>query len=261
VIHQDGCRRSAPRIDATAAQEVRASLQARIAGQTPLLGSEAALRKLLQSIDGGELHYADMWGPLADVFRQQLPQLLAIARYLGPLRSLEFQGVGSRGWDVFQVQRANGSSQWRILLTPDGQIEGAAATVNDANLFASRAASKPDQPGTVPLSAPVSERTANTAAALRHLVEGIRAGDPDYAALSPALGHALRQQLPMLQTIGRRMGEIVSIDHLESVTETYEVFELRREHGNARWRISLAPDGTIANAQAMVTGSAPSAGP
>jgi hypothetical protein len=261
VIHQDGVRRSAPRIDAAGAQEVRASLQARIASQTPLAGSEAALCKLLQAISRGEPNYADMTGPLADLFKHQLPQLHAIAGYLGPLQSLEFQGVGNRGWDVFRVQRTNGVAQWRILLTSEGRIEGAAATVNDPGYFLSGTATKPDQSDAVTMGGSASERTANTAAALRRLVEEIRAGEPDYAALSPVLGHAIRQQLPMLQTIGRRMGAILSIEHLETVTETYDVFEMRREHGATRWRISLAPDGTIANAQAMVTGSAPSAGP
>ena len=260
VIHQDGLRLSAARIDAATAEEIRANLQARIASQAPLAGSEAALRRLLEGIDQGEPNCTEMTGGLADLFRHQLPQLQAISRYLGPLQSLEFQGVGSRGWDVFQVQRRNGSTQWRILVTPDGRIESASATANDPSFMPSRTARKPDPSDAAPLSAPTSsERPA--AAALRRLVEGIRAGEPDYTTLSPALGHALRQQMPMLQTIARKMGAISSITHVESVTETYDVFEVRREHGTSRWRISLAPDGTIANAAAMVTGSAPSAGP
>jgi hypothetical protein len=40
------------------------------------------------------------------------------------VKSLEFKGVGSAGWDSYEVQHENGTSQWRIAVMPDGKIGG-----------------------------------------------------------------------------------------------------------------------------------------
>ena len=49
-------------------------------------------------------------------------------RNLGPVQSVEFRGVGNRGWDMYDVRQENGSSQWRIALGADGIITGALVT-------------------------------------------------------------------------------------------------------------------------------------
>jgi hypothetical protein len=61
----------------------------------------------------------------AQVLRKQLPRLQPVSAYLGAIQSIEFQGVGNQGWDVYDVQREHGSSRWRIALGSDGKILGA----------------------------------------------------------------------------------------------------------------------------------------
>jgi hypothetical protein len=66
-----------------------------------------------------------MSSQLEQVVWLQLPLLQPLAAYLGAIRSIEFRGVGSDGWDVYDVHRERGASQWRILLSADGKIVSA----------------------------------------------------------------------------------------------------------------------------------------
>jgi hypothetical protein len=61
---------------------------------------------------------------LALAARQQQPAMQRSFARLGPLQSISFRGVGSQGWDVYEAKYANGISIWRIILAPDGKIEG-----------------------------------------------------------------------------------------------------------------------------------------
>lgn len=61
----------------------------------------------------------------AQVIRRQLPRLQPISSYLGDIQSIEFQGVGKAGWDVYDVRREQGSQRWRIAVGSDGKILGA----------------------------------------------------------------------------------------------------------------------------------------
>jgi hypothetical protein len=44
---------------------------------------------------------------------------------LGPVTSMEFEGVGNAGWDSYRVLHEHGTSQWNILLDSQGTISGA----------------------------------------------------------------------------------------------------------------------------------------
>src|SRR6185369_658377 len=48
-------------------------------------------------------------------------------------------------------------------------------------------------------------------AALRKLIEDVRAGKPDYESMSPGLAGATRQQLPQLQSTVKELGAIQSL--------------------------------------------------
>jgi DNA-binding transcriptional MerR regulator len=253
VIHQYGVRVQIPRIDAETTAAIRAKCAERVASQAPLPGSEDALRRLLASIDSGAPNYTEMGPLLAGVIEQQLPTLQAMSRYLGPLRAVTFRGVGQQGWDVYDVERELGTGQWRVLLGANGKIENASVLATDSKLHG--LAFGTSDGGASQGSMPGAE------AALRRLIDGVRNGAPDYDEMSPLLAQAMRQQLPQLQLLGRRLGEILSIEYRETVVERYDIFDMKREHGSARWRISLAPDGTILSAAAMLTGSSLNAGP
>ena len=125
VMRVQGVEFTFPRIDATAAEQLMAKLSERVQSQKPLPGSEATLRRLVEGIQAGNPPYEEMSSPLEQVIRLQLPLLQPLAGYLGAIRSIEFRGVGSDGWDVYDVHRERGASQWRILLSADGKIASA----------------------------------------------------------------------------------------------------------------------------------------
>jgi hypothetical protein len=63
-----------------------------------------------------------MSSALADVTRQQLPQLKATITQLGAVESVTFKGVGPAGADIYDVKFEHGSTEWRIMLEPDGKV-------------------------------------------------------------------------------------------------------------------------------------------
>lgn len=60
---------------------------------------------------------------LADVTRQQLPQLKTIFGNLGAIKSVTFKRVEKNGADVYDIDFEHGSTEWQIVMTPDGIVE------------------------------------------------------------------------------------------------------------------------------------------
>ena len=127
---QQGIDVTWPRIDDATRDEIKAKLAARIESNAPVPGSEAALRRLREGFRNGAPNYCEMSPALAEACRRQLPQLQMTAKFLGATQSVEFKGVGSQGWDMYDVRCENGSAKWRIALT-DGIIVGATAAFAD----------------------------------------------------------------------------------------------------------------------------------
>jgi DNA-binding transcriptional MerR regulator len=125
LLRVQGVEFTCPRIDAATAEQLMAQLSERIQSQKPLPGSEAALRRLIEGAEAGKPPYEEMSSQLAQLVRQQLPQLQLVASYLGGIRAMEFRGVGSEGWDQYDVHGEHGTSRWRILLSADGKIASA----------------------------------------------------------------------------------------------------------------------------------------
>lgn len=121
----------AKRIDAATADHVRSRLAERIREARPLPGSEAAARRLVESLLNGEPHYEEMHPVLAYATRWQLPFLRTLATQLGSIQSISFQGVGHAGWDVYDIQHEHGRSRCRIALRSDGLIISALLQVTD----------------------------------------------------------------------------------------------------------------------------------
>jgi DNA-binding transcriptional MerR regulator len=259
IVYQDGFRHSAQRIDAQALAEMQARLATKIQNQLPTAGSEAALRRMLEGIAAGTPNYEAMTPAFAQITRQQLPQLQAISKFLGALQTIEFRGVGKQGWDVYQVQRENGCGQWRILLNSNGVIEGASAQLSDTPGFSFFPTNASETNKTDADNQP--QTTTVSEAALRRMIDGIRNGNPNYDEMSPLLAQSIRQQLSMLQTIGKRLGGMLSVEYKGSITRHYDIFNLHRENGTAQWRIAMDDSGVIAEASALLTGSSLAAGP
>lgn len=124
VLHQNGANVPMSRVDAATVAQFNANLQARIQSGAPDPRSEAMLRKTVAAISTGNPNYADMEPPLVDAVRGQLPRILALEKQLGPVTSIKFTGVGDSGWDIYEVQHANGRLQTRILLASNGKVAG-----------------------------------------------------------------------------------------------------------------------------------------
>ena len=99
--------------------EANGALQPRT---VPLAGSEATLRGYIEAVGRGAPDYDRMTSEVAAQTRQALPFNQAILSRLGALRAMSFRGVSGLGSDVYVVQFANGSAEWRIGLARDGTI-------------------------------------------------------------------------------------------------------------------------------------------
>ncbi|MFL6857935.1 MAG: S41 family peptidase [Allosphingosinicella sp.] len=91
---------------------------------TPLPGTEAAVRSVVAGLVSGKPDYDAMSPQLADVTRQQLPQLQSLLQPLGEFRSAAFAGPGPGGGDAYDVLFANGAIKMGVVLGPDGKIAG-----------------------------------------------------------------------------------------------------------------------------------------
>jgi hypothetical protein len=127
VLHQHGDH-PAPRVEADYAQSSMGALAARIQAQAALPGSETAVRELVGWIASGEPDYTRMTPELADAMRKALPQLQQSLTILGPVVAVQFIGVGSQGWDLYQLKHERGMSQVRVILNSSGVISGALLT-------------------------------------------------------------------------------------------------------------------------------------
>ena len=90
----------------------------------PHPGTEASLRRYIESLEKGQPNYDEMVPAMADTVRRQLPDILATIKPLGALKSIAFQGGGPMGMDVYYVTFEHGNAEWKVApLTADGRVE------------------------------------------------------------------------------------------------------------------------------------------
>jgi hypothetical protein len=95
------------------------------AEQTATSGTESALRKLVEGLATGMPDYELLTEEMQRLTRQQLGNLQRNTAALGAIQSLEFRGVGARGWDTYEVHGADATMTARIHLDDQGKIDGA----------------------------------------------------------------------------------------------------------------------------------------
>ena len=122
VLHQNGANMTMMRIDDGTAAQMKADLDARVAAGVPTAGTEAALRKMIQSTASGSPNYDEMTPELANVVRAQYSVMEPMMKSMGAVQSVTFLHVGEGGWDVYRVKFANGVLNWRISLNAAGKI-------------------------------------------------------------------------------------------------------------------------------------------
>jgi hypothetical protein len=131
TIHQNGREIVAKRLNEEETRKAvesvgahQAEIAKRVKEQKPAEGTEAALRRSIGELQAGEPKYELMSAPLADLMRQQLPQLKTMIANWGMLQSVTFKSVNPGGADVYAVVFEHGSTMWTIVLGPDGKTIG-----------------------------------------------------------------------------------------------------------------------------------------
>lgn len=106
-----------------AASEVDALSELRVftPRSTPQPGSEAAVRRMSEENLRGEPNFDLLSPELAQATRNQIEGLKRLFAELGPIESVKFLEVNPQGLDTYDVQYANGTVSWTILLGPDGK--------------------------------------------------------------------------------------------------------------------------------------------
>jgi hypothetical protein len=125
VLHQNGNDITAPRVDPAVAQQIEATLQAKVRSQMATPGTEAAVRRMIAWSVSGNPDYSQISPELGKAVREQSSRSKDLFTQLGAVESLEFKGVGTLGWDIYDVRFEHGSGQYRIVLSDNGIITGA----------------------------------------------------------------------------------------------------------------------------------------
>ena len=113
-----------PRIDASAAQTIMANNDVKARSQIPTPGSEAALRRLVDSVRAGKPNYDEMASWFAELVKRTMSFNEVYARW-GAVQSIKFSHVDVNGGDVYVVRQEGGFSTWTIWLDSNGLIEDA----------------------------------------------------------------------------------------------------------------------------------------
>jgi hypothetical protein len=86
-------------------------------------GTEASLRRYIDSLESGQPNYAEMSALLAADVKRQLPTIMDTIRNLGTFRSLTYEGVDQSGSDVYDAIFEHGRLEWRVApLAGDGKV-------------------------------------------------------------------------------------------------------------------------------------------
>jgi CubicO group peptidase (beta-lactamase class C family) len=85
-------------------------------------------------------------------------------------------------------------------------------------------------------------------AALRKMIEELRAGKPDYDRMSPGLATVTRQQLTQLQASIVQLGALQTVTFKGVGPGGADIYQVKFENGSLEYRIWLGPDGKMESA-------------
>jgi hypothetical protein len=130
TLHQNGNDVSMPRLSDVEAKRVasengawEALMAKRFAEQKPAERTGAVIRKNIADMSAGTPDYDAMSPGLSAATRQQLDGIKTLFANLGAVKSVTFKSVEQSGADVYVVEFEHGSTQWRIMMAPDGKID------------------------------------------------------------------------------------------------------------------------------------------
>jgi hypothetical protein len=116
------------RIDATTAQQIASATAEKQKTQSSNPRRVAALTRLINGIEAGNLNYDDMRAWLATAINYRLAKLQSVIAPLGAVQSVQYLGVDNQGSDVYTVEQEHGVSHWRVALDAAGLMSGAMVT-------------------------------------------------------------------------------------------------------------------------------------
>lgn len=97
-----------------------------------------------------------------------------------------------------------------------------------------------------PVAAPSSVPNAGTEAVLRHLVDGLANGSPDYDKLSPQFREIVRQDLPMTHPMFKSLGELKSVTFRGRGLRDDDAYDLVFANGEVLMSAALDSEGRMA---------------
>jgi hypothetical protein len=85
-------------------------------------------------------------------------------------------------------------------------------------------------------------------AAVRHAIEGLQSGKPDYDRMSPGLADATRRQLPQIQATFAGMGALQSVIFKGVGPGGADIYQINFEKGSIDYRIWPGENGRVESA-------------
>ena len=88
--------------------------------------------------------------------------------------------------------------------------------------------------------------SAGTADALRHQIDGLTNGNPNYDSMVPTLAAGTRQMLPQLHSIVAKWGAVESVTFTGVATDGLDTYLVVSQNARSRWEVGpLSDDGKI----------------
>lgn len=126
TLHQNRMNHAATRLNDDEAKRIAESQAAaakRFQDQKQDPRTEAVLRRVVDELRRGQPDYEQMAPALANLTRQNLPQLQSTIQGLGAVGPASFKGINERGLDIYEVKFEKGVAEFRILLGVDGKVQ------------------------------------------------------------------------------------------------------------------------------------------
>lgn len=116
--------RHAVHVSAEFAKNMEEALARRIKDNQPSPGTEASLRRYIESLEKGAPNYDEMEPVVATKVRTQLTEILSNIRRLGALKAITFKSVSPEGMDLYALEFEHGDAEARMApLTADGKVQ------------------------------------------------------------------------------------------------------------------------------------------
>ena len=156
---------------------------------------------------------------------------------VAPRTSLEFAAVVPKEQIRF-VQDGRLTTTGLILHHND--VEAAAARVELPEVLAQLETQR----------AKIKNQTPEAAgeAILRTLIEGLRSGKPEYAAMTPALASLTRGQLRELHKTIAKLKDVVGVQFRGVDIQGYDTYDVSHQKGKLRWHLAFGQNGILADA-------------